>query len=254
METTTNVKFIPQPPKFAIILCGVLALFWVVLSVDKIVDIKNGLEVNTITVSGEGKVISIPDVASISFSVISDKMTAKEAMSDNSQKMNAVIKSIKDLGVASKDLKTTGYNLAPLYDWPRGQRIFKGYELTSTLSVKIRDFDKISDIIDGAIMQGANQAGDIQFVVDKPEILQAEARDKAIQQAKDKAAAIAKASGFKLGKVVSFSESGTDRYYPQPMYAEKSLGAGDSAMISAPAIESGSQEIQTTVSLVFRIR
>ncbi|MDD5625778.1 MAG: SIMPL domain-containing protein [Patescibacteria group bacterium] len=253
METTTNVKFTPQPPKFVFWICGILALFWIVLSVGKIVDIKNGFETNSITVSGEGKVVSIPDVASINFSVISDKMSAKEAMSDNSKKMNAVIKSVKDLGVESKDLQTTGYNLAPLYDYVKGQRIFKGYELTSTLAVKIRNFDKISDIIDGAIMQGANQAGDIQFVVDKPEKLQAEARDKAIQQAKDKAAAIAKASGFKLGKVVSFSESG-NAYYPQPMYAEKSYGAGDSAMVQAPAIESGSQEIQTTVSLVFRIR
>ena len=252
MDTTTNLKFIPQPPKMALIICGILAILFVVLAVNQIVDIKNKLEGNTIAVSGEGKAIGIPDVALTNFSVISDKASAKEVMNDNAQKMNAVIKFIKDSGIADKDLKTTGYNLNPLYDWVEGKRIFRGYELTSTLSVKMRNLDKISDIIDGAVSQGANQVGDIQFVVDEPVKLQAEAREKAIQQAKEKAEAIAKASGLKLGKVISFSESAAPLdNYPQAVYLEKSYGAGEAA---APAVEAGSQEVQITVSLIFKVK
>lgn len=246
----TKAKLISRPIK--IILGILLCVLLLVLSISQIVGVKDKLRSPyTITVSGEGKAIGIPDVASINFSVITEKMSAKDVMQENAKEMNEIIQFIKESGVEAKDVKTSGYYLTPRYDWTEGKRISKGYELTSTLAVKIRNLEKISDLIDGAVALGANQVSDIQFVIDEPEKLQKEAREKAISQAKEKAEEIAKAAGLKLGKVISFSESATPSidFYPRALSAKEAAGGG-----ATPEIEAGSQEIQSVVSLIFEVK
>ena len=171
-------------------------------------------------------------------------------MEDNSQKMNSIITFVKESGVEEKDVKTTSYNLYPRYDWLEGKRVFRGYELTSTLSIKIRDLDKISQLIDGAVKKGANQVGDIQFTIDDQEKLKDEARNKAIENAKERAQNIAKASGLKIGRVVNFSESSRG-YYPVYDTAMKEMSGIGSA---APQVEAGSQEITVDVVLTFELK
>jgi len=236
-----------------IIIGILLAIFLLTLSVNQIAGWKDKfVGHNTISVTGEGKAVGIPDVGLISLSVLSEKNTAKEVMQDNSIKMNDIIKFIKDNGVEAKDVQTSGYYLNPRYDWQDGNRIFRGYDLTSTLSVKIRNLDKISEIIDGAVSRGANQIGNIQFIIDDEAKLKDEARDKAIAQAQDKAQQIAKGTGLTLGKIVSFSENGGVVAYPQPLYLDKGINAGGGG--GAPAVEQGSQEIQISITLGFELK
>lgn len=111
--------------------------------------------------------------------------------------------------------------------------------------------EKISDIIDGSVSLGANQVGDIQFVIDDPEKLKEEARDKAIANAKERAQSIATATGLRLGKVISFSEGVSSQVYPVPYYLEKAEGLGGG---EAPQIEAGSQEIEASISLTFELK
>ena len=210
-----------------IIIGILLAIFLLTISVNQIAGWKDKfVGNNTISVTGEGKAVGIPDVGLISLSVLSEKNTAKEVMQDNAIKMNDIIKFIKDSGVEVKDVQTSGYYLNPRYDWQNGNRVFRGYDLTSTLSVKIRNIDKISEIIDGAVSRGANQIGNIQFIINDEAQLKNEARDKAIAQAKDKAQQIAKSVGLTLGKIVSFSENNGTAIYPQPLYMDKGIAAG----------------------------
>jgi uncharacterized protein len=205
-----------------------------------------------ISVTGEGKVVGVPDVGLVTLSVLTDKPTAKEVMQENSGKMNEIIKFVKDSSVDAKDIQTTGYYLSPRYDWKDGIRIDRGYELTSSISVKIRNLDKVSEIIDGAVSRGANQVGDIQFIIDDQEKLKNDAREKAITQAKEKAKDIAKSAGFSLGRVVSFSENDGSYTYPQPLYLDKSVsGIGGGG---APSVEQGSQEITIDVTLGFELK
>jgi len=230
-----------------------LAVLLLTLSVSQIASWKTKFaSPNVISVAGEGKSVGIPDVGLISLSVLSEKNTAKEVMQDNSAKMNDIIKFVKDNGVQDKDVQTSGYYLTPRYDFPNGNRVFRGYDLTSTLAVKIRNLDKISDIIDGAVTRGANQVGDIQFIIDDETKLKDEARDKAIAQAKDKAQQIAKGAGLTLGKIVSFSEN-DGMVYPQPLYMDKGISAGQGGG-AAPAVEQGSQEIDINVTLGFELK
>ncbi|MDD2646930.1 MAG: SIMPL domain-containing protein [Patescibacteria group bacterium] len=236
-----------------IIIMILLAVLLLTLSVSQIGGWKAKFNPQqNISVSGEGKAIGIPDIGLVTLSVVTDKLTAKEVMQENSSKMNEIIKFVKDSGVDVKDIQTTGYYLSPRYDWRDGIRIDRGYELTSSISVKMRNLDKVSEIIDGAVSRGANQVGDIQFIIDDKEKLRNDAREKAIAQAKEKARDIAKSVGFSLGRVVSFSENDGTYTYSQPIYLDKAMsGIGGGG---APSIEQGSQEITVNVTLGFELR
>lgn len=249
-QENNHQKFIP--PKAKTVLVILLSLFLLSLTFSEILEAKEKLKAKQIiSVSGEGKAVGIPDVALINLSVVTERATAKEAMNDNAKEMNEIIKFIKESGVEDKDITTQRYYLAPRYDWIENERVLKGYEITSTLAVKIRNLDKISSIIDGAVSKGANQVEDIQFVIDDSEKLKGEARDKAIENAKQRAQSIAEATGIKLGKIVSFSETAGIENYPFPYYLESKdvSGAGE-----APQIEEGSREIKVNVSLMFEVK
>lgn len=215
--------------------------------------------VHEISVSGSGKAFIKPDIAQVSFGVTTEALKSQDAVNKNNEKMNAVIKAIKDLGVQDKDIQTTLYNLTPVYDYPRiltpggvssNSRVFTGYSLQQQVSVKIRNFDNINAILDKATSNGATNVSDLQFTVDDPEKVQAEARAMAITKAKEKLANMVAQSGLKVGKLVNISEGYNN--YPMPMYA--SGMAKDSQESVAPQIQTGQQEVDSTVTLTYQIK
>jgi uncharacterized protein YggE len=210
------------------------------------------LERNTITVSGEGKVVGIPDIANIDLGTTVERATVGAAQAENTKTMNALIDEIKKLGVDQKDIQTTSYNVFPQYDYNDGKQRLRGYSVSQNVHVKIRDLEKVGDIVGKAGSLGANQIGGISFSVDDPEALKAEARVKALENAKDKAEALAEIAGVKLRRVVSFSESfgGT----PQPYYYARDAAAGAEAQSAAPTLEAGSSEINATVNITYEIQ
>ncbi|MCX6788316.1 MAG: SIMPL domain-containing protein [Candidatus Jorgensenbacteria bacterium] len=212
------------------------------------------------SVSAEGKSVSIPDIASFTFSLVTqgDKNLAK-IQGENTDKMNKAIAFVKANGIADKDIKTESYSVQPRYQYstcpPNGgvcpPAEIVGYEINQSVLVKIRDFAKIGDILAGVVNNGANSVSGFQFTLDNPTSAQDLARAEAIQKAKVKAEAIAKAGGFSLGRLLGISEGSN---YPQPMYAysTKAMAGADSA--SSPTVEAGSQETTVNVSLQYEIQ
>jgi uncharacterized protein YggE len=214
------------------------------------------------SVSGEGEVVTVPDVAEFSFSVITQGGTDIAALQEaNVEKTNAAIDFVKSEDVDAKDIKTQNYNLEPRYQYyscPRDGGScpppeIVGYTITQTVLVKIRDFTKIGDVLGGVVDAGANSVSQLNFTIDDPEQVQNEARKEAISQAKVKAESIAKAAGFSLGRLLSISESGS---FPQPvLYRAESLSYGiGGADLAAPSIEPGSEDVTINVTLTYEIR
>ena len=123
-----------------------------------------------------------------------------------------------------------------------------GYEVTQSLQVKIRDLEKIGQIIEGATGAGANQVGSLQFTIDGQDELKAQIREEAIKKARAKAEKIADKLGVDLVRVVGFSEGALAVRYD---YALKAEAMGGNA--EAPQIETGENKVETTVSIVFEI-
>lgn len=209
-------------------------------------------DIKTITINADGKVTVTPDTAKISISVVTDGTTADEVQKRNTENMNKVIEYVKGLGVEAKDIKTTYYNLYPKYDYINGRQVSAGFSVSQSAEIKVRDLKKVGEIVTGTVARGANQVQGVDFFVDDQEKFKAEARKTAFDKAKLKAKEMAKLTGIRLGRVVTFSES----YNGQPpIYYEKAYGmaSGIGGGGGSPDIQSGSQEVMVSVSVVFEI-
>ena len=244
------------------VLAGAIFIFLVVLSGSKLLEtfidyskFKSQVPERTIAISAEGKVEAVPDVATLNFSVVSQGRDAKMIEDSNTDKMNNVIAFLKEQGVSERDVKTTNYNLSPQYDYnkPSGQigvpYPIVGYVLTQTLTVKVRQLDKVGVILEGAISRGVNESGGVSFDIDDPDDLKAQARTEAFAKAREKAEALVAQSGARIGKIVSISES--DSYMPYP-YAY-GMGGALERDVAVPKIEPGTQDIRITVNVVFEL-
>lgn len=211
---------------------------------------------NTITVTGEGKVVAIPDVAVISFGTSIERPTVVLAQQDNTKIMNAVTAKTKDLGVDSKDIQTTNYSIYPVYPPPDNTNTrpaIRGYNVSQNVTVKIRKLATIGAIISAVGTLGVNQVSGISFVVDDIESYRAKARVQALQNARAKADTLAKVVGITLRRVVSFSEGGSATLGPTPYY-NMGLGYGKVAAESAiPNLEQGSNDIIVTADVTYEI-
>lgn len=208
----------------------------------------------TITISAEGKSVAIPDIAMVNFGVISEGDNPALLQEDNAQKVNSAIEFIKSQGVEAKDIKTSQYSLSPKYEYDEKLRrsFIAGYELRQSVSVKIRDFTKISAVLAKLPELGINEIGQLQFDVDDPDKYLNEARKEAFKKARVKAETMAEQNNVRLKKVVNFYES--QGYLPPvPMYAKGALG-GEAGLISVPTIEPGVQEVAVQVSVTYEIR
>jgi len=240
-----------------------LGLFLITLTVDKTIDIRDRIQItgNTITVFDTGEIYAKPDLALSTFSVVTGAKTVGEAMNENAKKMNDIIYFIKEQGVEEKDLKTTNFSLYPryeyqkveteIYPYPPGKRVLVGYEVTQSLEAKIRDMAKIGEIIEGATGKGANQVGDLQFVIDKQDELKTQARTQAIEKAKAKAEELASQLRVKLIRITNFSESSVTPYYYNLEKAAVPSGIGGGEL---PQIETGENKITVTVTITYEIR
>ena len=229
----------------------ILAVFFLVSINQKL---NTATTANTVSFSGEGKVLAKPDVAVIDFSIVTEATTSKAAQDTNSEKSNKVTDFLKKQKIEDKDIKTTSYNIYPQYEYPRygGVPKIKGYQVSQTIEIKIRNLDNVSLVLDGVVTAGANQIGNLNFKIDDPEKLKAEARTKAIADAKKKAGELKDQVGIKLGKIVNFSEGVMG--YPVPMYESSMLGKGGGVGGGGPSVPSGESEITVNVMITYQIK
>jgi len=210
------------------------------------------LERHTLTVSADDKVTISPDIAMLSVGLSIDGFKIAESQKVNTQRFNDLLGRLKALGIDEKDLKTTSYGIQPKYNWTNNAQVFMGYTVSQDLEIKIRDLSKAGDVLQAAGSIGANRVGNLEFSVEFPDKYVDQARALAVEKAKTKAQTMASQAGFKLGKVVNYSEGGYNPT-PYPMYYDKMmLGAAPSAA-PAPTIQPGTQDISSSVTLTYEI-
>jgi uncharacterized protein len=206
----------------------------------------------TITVTGEGQVFAAPDQATINAGVVTDGPTAKDALARNSARMTEVIAALKKMGIESKDIQTSGFNLSPMYlPQPPGQTVPRigGYQVSNNVTVTVKDLAKLGEIMDQVVQMGSNSVGGVSFSIANPKPLMMQAREAAIGDAKMRAEAYAKAAGVSVGKVAMISEVAAPIVQPAPIYAMRAAAADSSAV----PVESGQQQLSLTVTVVFDI-
>lgn len=260
METNnTRVKNYVYMSVILGISSAIIAGFWYVSSYAKSVAPNR-----TFSISAEGKVTAVPDIAQVLFGVLTEGgKNIGGLQAENSQKANRAISYLKKNGVLEKDIKTESYNISPRYNHyacppPKNREEgvscppseIVGYSISQSISVKIRDLNKAGDLLGGVVENGANTVSGLSFTVDDPDVPQDKARKDAITRAKKKAQLLAEAGGFRLGKVISIQEG--QIYNPYNNRFELYRGKGGD--FASPEVEPGSQEIKLNVTITYEIR
>ncbi len=213
----------------------------------------------TIDIAGQGIAFAIPDIASVSFTVQKKAATVKDAQAAVTEKTNAAVKFLKDSGVAEKDIQTTNYSAYPEYDYCSGGDCAKrnepkllGYDVSQTITVKVRTTQNTGKIIDGLGALGVTGLSGPEFTLDNPDAINAQARTKAIADAKQKAEVLSRQLGVRLVRIVRFSES-TGGGYPVPMYAKDMAAGMGGAERATSSIPAGENKYQSNVVITYAI-
>ncbi|HYC18594.1 MAG TPA: SIMPL domain-containing protein [Pseudolabrys sp.] len=198
-----------------------------------------------VTVTGEATVAIAPDAAVIRIGVNSQDKTAREASEANAKQMTTVLATLKDIGIADRDIQTSRLSLQPQYDPNKsGTPRLTGFQATNQVTVRIRDIDKLPALLDRAIAAGANEMSGIEFVVSEQSKLLDRARDDAIADARRKAELFAQAAGSKIGHVLAITEEGSVAT-PRPM---QTMRAG------AVPIAPGEQTLRAAVTVSYELQ
>lgn len=208
-----------------------------------------------ILVTGQGSANIAPDMAVLNLTVMREAATARKALDANSAAMAEVMAAMTAGGIAEKDLQTANFAIQPRYNQPPrksdGERLaprIVAYTVRNSLTVRVRDINKVGEILDKSVTLGVNEGGNIHFTNDDPSAALTEARRNAVADALAKANTLADAAGVKVGDIVEISEQS---YRPRSMpkaRAEMAMDMGGSVPVAA-----GENSYSVTVSITLGI-
>jgi uncharacterized protein YggE len=206
-----------------------------------------------LNVEGMGVVTVEPDLAELNLGVEVTEDNADLALVNANGALDNVMQVLEDAGVAEEDIQTTGLSIYPLYDFSGETQEITGYTASNLVDVKIRDLDSVGEIVDG-VTNAAGNAVRVNYITftreDNEEALN-QARNLAVEDARQKAEALADSSGVGLGSVQSISENSFVEPPPIP-FAEGAAEAADETIISTP-ISAGTMEVTLSVFIVYNI-
>jgi len=148
-----------------------------------------------------------PDRATIGAGVTTTAPTATEAMRQNAAEMTKVIARIKALGIAEKDIQTTGIALGPQYDYQNGGPVFRGYQASNRVSVILRKIEDTGPVLDALVEAGATDIGGPNFAIADDTALKEQARKAAVARGAAQARAYAAMLGYADVRVLAVSEN-----------------------------------------------
>ncbi|MCF7812334.1 SIMPL domain-containing protein [Candidatus Gracilibacteria bacterium] len=212
---------------------------------------------NSISVSGEGKVMARPDIVRVNIGVSELGQTTKEAQDTANRKLNQILSILEEHDVSEKNIQTTNLSFSPEYEWQKDNgRELVGQRVRQTVNVKVedinRDADRVTNILDALGTIDGIEMNSVQFDIEEKEVLFSEAREKAFEKAEQKAKELAKLGDVKLLKPITISES-TINYHPPMLrnYAMAEMAAD--GMGGGSSLPSGELEVTANVSVVFGI-
>lgn len=208
----------------------------------------------TISVTGEAFAFFAPDRASISIGVETDGRTVLDAKSANDRQLQALIKAIKGAGVADKDIRTSGLNIQPVYDYKSDDRRLIKYTMRNQVVITVQDLSKLERILNDGLASGANVLNGVQFYIEDVNTVSDSLRLEAAEDARTKADAVARTLGATVLRPLSIQVS-SGGGYPQPMYKgmQDEMQRMSVASSSTTEVSAGEIRIDATVHVIFEI-
>ncbi len=206
----------------------------------------------TISVTGSGQAYGEPDIAVAQIGVQSRNPDPAAALNDANAKMTAIMAALKELGVADKDIQTSNFSVSAQQEVEPQTGQAKGtitYVVDNTVSITMRDLTKVGQMLGNVVAAGANNIYGVSYTVADESKLQAEARDKAMADAKARAEQLAQAAGVTLDQPMTITEYSNG---PQPFMAAD-LARGAAAAPSVP-VASGQIQVNMQVNVTYLLK
>ncbi|WP_341207565.1 SIMPL domain-containing protein [uncultured Sphingomonas sp.] len=210
-------------------------------------------EGTVLDVTTTGRVSRTPDLATITAGVVTQAPVAAAALSENAQRMDAVIKALKAAGLAARDLSTSNVALSPQYRYQDGKPpVVTGYQASNSVAIRFRDIARAGAVLDALVRAGANQIDGPNLSLSDPNAALDEARTQAIAKARARADLYAKAAGLSVVRIVAINEAGEnggDRPRPMPMMARAAVQS-DAETVVLP----GETDVTASVNVRFLLK
>jgi len=214
--------------------------------------VSGGTITQGLVATGTATVSAEPEIVQVTFGVDLRGDDPAAVVNEAAQKINRAIAAARELGVADKDIQTTGYSVwvETIYDPQTGQPTGQmAYHASHFVMVTLRDLNKTGNLLAAVIEAGANSISGVNFTVEDPDALVKQARQKALENARAQAEQTAQVLGISLGKPVLVSEGG---WYPVAAVARaEGMGGGG---VEAPTISPGAFSVTVSVQVVYEIR
>lgn len=205
----------------------------------------------TLNLSAHGETKIAPDMATITLGVTTEAPTAAAAMQANAARMTQVVAALKRAGLADRDIQTSQLNLSPQYRYEQNQPPqLTGYQASNQVTLSVRDLARLGQVVDATVTAGANQVHGVSFGLNDPSAAEDAARRAAVKALEAKAALYADATGHRIVRLVSLSESGGySAPPPMPMYQMARAEAMDASTKIAP----GELKVRIDISGLYEI-
>lgn len=204
----------------------------------------------SITVTGVGRVVVVPDVADVRLGVTVTRSTVASARQGAAEVAKRILDAVVAAGVARADIRTASLQVQPEYEYTDRQPRLKGQQVIHQYVVTVRKLDDLGRVIDDSLVAGATTLDGVTFRTADPATAEAAARVAAVADARAKAEALAKEAGVSLGEVESISEvAGVGGPRPMMMKA-RAMAMADTA---PTPVEAGTDEIAISILASFSI-
>lgn len=209
--------------------------------------------ISTLKLTSEAQIFVPADLFSINLEVITEKPDAENALTENSSKINTILKDLKEIGVNGKEIQTSQFSISPIYSNPPKNPSESwvaeiiGYRVSNGITVKTDNFSLAGKIIDTANHAGANSVSNLQFLLKNPKESRLKAIKAATASAIEEANALADSAGVTISKIISLNLNPTPHY---PVYKTMML---QSSPGSGTTIEQNDVEVKVSVAVEFEI-
>lgn len=207
-----------------------------------------------LNVTASGVSLAPPDMATVSLGVTTQGRTAAEAVSENAQRMTALLRSLRGSGLAERDIQTSYVRVNPRYQYREGyEPLIVGYDANNAVRAQVRDLERTGRVVDAAVAAGGNTIQGIGFSHQEPEVQLDIARREAISMARQRAELYAEASGLRVRRMISISEAGASA----PSFNEEIVVTASRRVASYEAptpVAPGELETRANVSVSFELR
>ena len=195
----------------------------------------------SISVTGAAEVRVTPSQVSITFGVETLNKVLGAAKDENDKRVQAVVRSIQGLGVATKEIQTDFVQVEPRYDDLSAGTVLRHYTVRKTIAVTLTDVSKFEQCLSGALQAGASHVIGVQFLTTDLRKYRDEARARAIRAAREKAVALASELNARVGKVVTIQEygGGAPWHSYNNAWSGARYGGGGMNQVSVQAAASG---------------